>query len=147
LISGCDVFEKGSLGGGPVHVRWLGTAGFALEHDGFVVLIDPYLTRASLARCVASPLRPDAGAIARWAPRADAIVVGHTHFDHALDVPAIAIATSPPGPRGAHAARDAGAEAGGAALAGDARGEGGGAAAARGGVGVGIAVGGLTPAI
>ncbi len=94
MISGCDVFDEGSLGGGPVHVRWLGTAGFAVEHDGFVVLINPYLTRASLARCVTSPLRPDAGAIARWAPRADAIVVGHTHFDHALDVPAIAIATS-----------------------------------------------------
>jgi L-ascorbate metabolism protein UlaG (beta-lactamase superfamily) len=38
-------------------------------------------------------LRSDLGLVARHAPRADAIVVGHTHFDHALDVPAIAKAT------------------------------------------------------
>jgi L-ascorbate metabolism protein UlaG (beta-lactamase superfamily) len=93
LISGCDVWSEDALGGGPVRVRWLGTAGFAIEHDGAVLLIDPYVTRASLAACVAAPLRSDAIAVARHAPRADAIVVGHTHFDHALDVPAIALAT------------------------------------------------------
>jgi L-ascorbate metabolism protein UlaG (beta-lactamase superfamily) len=73
-----------------VRVRWLGTAGFAIEHRGHVVLIDPYLTRASLASCIVRPLAPDLEAIARHVPRADAIVLGHTHFDHALDVPAIA---------------------------------------------------------
>jgi L-ascorbate metabolism protein UlaG (beta-lactamase superfamily) len=86
-----------SLGrrGGPddVRVRWLGTAGFALEHQGHVILVDPYVTRASLARCIAAPLRPDLSAIRKYAPRADAIVAGHTHFDHALDVPDIALAT------------------------------------------------------
>ncbi|HLK36767.1 MAG TPA: MBL fold metallo-hydrolase [Polyangiaceae bacterium] len=78
--------------GGPdgVRVTWLGTAGFAVEHRGHVVLIDPYVTRASLASCLLSPLRPDADAIAAYVPRADAIVLGHTHFDHALDVPEIA---------------------------------------------------------
>src|SRR5580704_16323827 len=75
---------------GAVLVRWLGTAGFALECAGHVVLIDPYLTRASLARCVLAPLHPDEVAIARHAPRADAIILGHTHFDHALDAPEIA---------------------------------------------------------
>jgi L-ascorbate metabolism protein UlaG (beta-lactamase superfamily) len=29
-------------------------------------------------------------AVAQWIDRADAVLVGHTHFDHALDVPAIA---------------------------------------------------------
>lgn len=77
----------------PVRVTWLGTAGFAIEHAGTVVLIDPYVTRASLWRCLAAPLRSDPRAVARFAPRADAIVAGHTHFDHALDVPAIARAT------------------------------------------------------
>jgi L-ascorbate metabolism protein UlaG (beta-lactamase superfamily) len=72
-----------------VKVVWLGTAGFAIEAEGHVVLIDPYITRASLVSLLA-PLRPDVGAIARHVPRADAIIVGHTHFDHALDVPAIA---------------------------------------------------------
>jgi len=79
------------LGGtGDVRVTWLGTAGFAIEHAGHVLLLDPYLTRASLARCVFKPLRPDAALAARLVPRADAIILSHTHFDHALDVPQIA---------------------------------------------------------
>lgn len=74
----------------PVRVRWLGTAGFALSYDGTTVLFDPYLTRASLAACLSGPLATDVAAVHRFAPEADAIVVGHTHFDHALDVPTIA---------------------------------------------------------
>jgi L-ascorbate metabolism protein UlaG (beta-lactamase superfamily) len=75
---------------GPVSVRWLGTAGFELRHDGHVLLFDPYLTRASLARCLFSSLTSDVDVLTRTIPRADAIVVGHTHFDHVLDVPALA---------------------------------------------------------
>lgn len=96
MISGCDIWEADALARpdrGTVRVRWLGTAGFAIEHAGAVLLIDPYLTRAPLRACVLTTLRPDMAAIAKHAPRADAIVVGHTHFDHALDVPAIALRT------------------------------------------------------
>ncbi len=77
----------------PVRVTWLGTAGFALEHQGTVVLIDPYLSRCSLTRCLRGALRSDEALVARHTPRADAIVAGHTHFDHALDIPAIARST------------------------------------------------------
>ncbi len=91
------MWKSGALGrhGGDddVKVRWLGTAGFAIEHRGHVLLLNPYLTRASLASCVVQSLRPDLEAIARHVPRADAIVLGHAHFDHALDVPAIAVRT------------------------------------------------------
>jgi L-ascorbate metabolism protein UlaG (beta-lactamase superfamily) len=73
-----------------VSVRWLGTAGFELTSGAHTVLFDPYLTRASLARCLATRLRPDEALLARHLPRADAIVLGHTHFDHALDAPSIA---------------------------------------------------------
>jgi L-ascorbate metabolism protein UlaG (beta-lactamase superfamily) len=84
-------FEPGTLGGGaPLSIRWLGTAGFELAAEGHTVLFDPYLTRASLLQCVASRLEPNLGLLAQHLPRADAIVVGHTHFDHALDVPAVA---------------------------------------------------------
>ena len=85
-----DGGNRGERGEREVIVRWLGTAGFALEHGGFTVLVDPYVTRASLSQCMLSALRPDVSAIARHVPRADAIVVGHTHFDHVLDVPVIA---------------------------------------------------------
>lgn len=73
-----------------VRVQWLGTAGFRISYQGFVVLIDPYVTRASLGRCVTSPLWTDVVAVDRYVDKAHAIIVGHTHFDHALDVPFIA---------------------------------------------------------
>jgi L-ascorbate metabolism protein UlaG (beta-lactamase superfamily) len=85
-----ELYVPGATGREPIEVRWLGTAGFAISHGGFTVLIDPYVTRAPLARCVLSKLASDGRAIDRHASRADAIVVGHTHFDHALDVPEIA---------------------------------------------------------
>ena len=72
-------------------LTWLGTAGFRLAYEGFVLWIDPYVTRLALGdllrRRVVAPSEPE---IARWVDRADAVLVGHTHFDHALDVPAIA---------------------------------------------------------
>lgn len=74
----------------PVRVRWLGTAGFEISAGTHSILIDPYVTRAPFTDCVMRPLEPDLAEIARITPRADAIIVGHTHFDHALDVPAIA---------------------------------------------------------
>ncbi|HEY0252409.1 MAG TPA: MBL fold metallo-hydrolase, partial [Kofleriaceae bacterium] len=33
---------------------------------------------------------PDAQSVEKWIDRADAVLVGHTHFDHAMDVPLIA---------------------------------------------------------
>lgn len=82
--------QRGSFEGSKVKVQWLGTAGFMLESEGYTLLLDPYLTRASLSRCTLAPLRSDGWLIPRYTPKANAIVVGHTHFDHALDVPAIA---------------------------------------------------------
>jgi L-ascorbate metabolism protein UlaG (beta-lactamase superfamily) len=76
-----------------VRVRWLGTAGFEISAGSTSILIDPYVTRASLRDCVMRPLEPDLSQIARVTPQADAIIVGHTHFDHALDVPVIAMRT------------------------------------------------------
>lgn len=79
-----------AFGSGDVRVTWLGTAGFAIAHQAHVLLIDPYLTRPSLAHCLFRPLRPDTSLVQRYTPRADAVVLSHTHFDHVLDVPLIA---------------------------------------------------------
>jgi L-ascorbate metabolism protein UlaG (beta-lactamase superfamily) len=76
--------------GGEVGVTWLGTAGFAIEYRGHVLLLDPYLTRAPLWRCIGAPLHPETSLAQRLTPRADAVVLSHTHFDHALDTPVIA---------------------------------------------------------
>ncbi|HEY0986316.1 MAG TPA: MBL fold metallo-hydrolase [Kofleriaceae bacterium] len=81
---------SGSLPPG-LELTWIGTAGFRLAYQGTVVWIDPYVTRLSLRDLLGRRVVPaSVGAIATWIDRADAVLVGHTHFDHALDVPAIA---------------------------------------------------------
>lgn len=73
-----------------VHLQWLGVAGYVLRWQNTTLLIDPYVTRASLARVAGGGvLEPDRGAIMRWVPRADWVVSGHSHYDHLADVPPI----------------------------------------------------------
>jgi L-ascorbate metabolism protein UlaG (beta-lactamase superfamily) len=75
-----------------LELTWLGTAGFRIAYQGTALLIDPYLSRPGLSRTLArAALRPDVALLAAHVPPADAILVGHTHFDHALDVPALAL--------------------------------------------------------
>lgn len=74
-----------------LELTWFGTAGFRLAYQGTVIWIDPYLTRMPLAAVALRKVIPSSPeAIAKYVDRADAILVGHTHFDHALDTPAIA---------------------------------------------------------
>ena len=74
-----------------VQLTWLGTAGFRFEYQGVVVWIDPYVTRLTLGDLVRRRVvAPSEQAVAQYVDRADAILVGHTHFDHAMDVPLIA---------------------------------------------------------
>jgi L-ascorbate metabolism protein UlaG (beta-lactamase superfamily) len=77
-----------------LRLRWLGTAGYIIETRTTTILIDPYLTRSSLATLVASRLVPDEAAIRAELPaRVDAVLCGHSHFDHLLDAPLIAKTT------------------------------------------------------
>jgi L-ascorbate metabolism protein UlaG (beta-lactamase superfamily) len=73
-------------------LQWLGTAGFALNYQDTVLVLDPYISRAdfrdSMFGRTALPSHPEL--IDRCVPQADAVIVSHTHFDHALDVPLIA---------------------------------------------------------
>ena len=72
-------------------VRWLGTAGYELvAPEGPVLLIDPYVTRVGLWRYLTGTIDPDVGRIGAAFTRADGILVGHSHFDHVMDVPVIA---------------------------------------------------------
>jgi L-ascorbate metabolism protein UlaG (beta-lactamase superfamily) len=74
-----------------LELEWLGTAGFRLSAEGTTLLVDPYASRPGWRAVAFDPvLRPSADLVARHVPRADAVLVGHTHFDHALDVPAVA---------------------------------------------------------
>ena len=72
-------------------LKWLGTAGFELNYQGYSLLIDPYLSRRKFHRVLSSrTLLPDTPVVADSIKKADAIVVGHTHFDHVMDVPILA---------------------------------------------------------
>jgi len=74
-----------------LELTWFGTAGFRLAYQGTVIWIDPYVTRMPLAAVALRRVVPSSPeAVAKYIDRADAVLVGHTHFDHALDVPAIA---------------------------------------------------------
>lgn len=72
-------------------IRWLGTAGYELTSaEGPVLLIDPYVTRVGLVRYLSGPIAPDPARIDQAIGRADGVLVGHSHFDHVMDVPLIA---------------------------------------------------------
>lgn len=77
-----------------VTVHWLGAAALAIASNGRCMLIDPYFSRLPLHRLVTGrPLPDEARITAAWRrlpSSVAAIVVGHTHIDHALDLPALA---------------------------------------------------------
>lgn len=75
-----------------LEVQWLGTAGYRLTFEGRSLLIDPYLTRVSLGAVLRrAPALADAALHTRYINAApgtvEGVLVGHTHFDHAIDVP------------------------------------------------------------
>jgi len=72
-------------------LRWLGVAGFAIGFQGTTLLIDPYVSRVTMADSLRRRTAlPRLDLVDRWLPRADAVLLGHTHFDHAVDAPAVA---------------------------------------------------------
>lgn len=78
-----------------LEIEWLGTAGFRLTYEGKSLLIDPYLSRVPLGDVVRSRrVVVDPGLYARVLdPQVGdvvGVIAGHTHFDHAIDVPALA---------------------------------------------------------
>ena len=77
---------------GKIQVRWLGHATFEVVSPGGTrIIIDPWLT--------GNPSTPDSlKSIERWsgANKPAAILVSHSHFDHAGDAKALAQATGAP---------------------------------------------------
>ncbi|MBZ0232869.1 MAG: MBL fold metallo-hydrolase [Deltaproteobacteria bacterium] len=73
-----------------LELQWLGVAGFRFTYQGQHLLVDPYVTRLPLGDLVRRRVVPADPERLRTLPDPVAILVGHTHFDHALDVPALA---------------------------------------------------------
>jgi L-ascorbate metabolism protein UlaG (beta-lactamase superfamily) len=102
-MSGADVddaqalraLEQVSLGIPPeIEVVWLGVSGYRLTYEGVSLFIDPYVSRVPLRSfLLRQQTLPDAAMIERYATAPGpvaGVLVGHTHFDHAVDAPAIA---------------------------------------------------------
>ena len=63
-------------------LRWLGTANYELVYGGKVYILDAYFDRKILTRSI--------GMEAKQVTKADAIFIGHPHYDHMSDAVPIA---------------------------------------------------------
>jgi len=68
-----------------ISLRWFGCSCYELVYRGKVYLLDAWFDRGPRTRAV--------GVTQREVVRAEAIFVGHAHFDHIADAPAIAART------------------------------------------------------
>jgi hypothetical protein len=77
-----------------VVLTYLGVGGVLIEHRGRSLLAAPFFSNPPLRTVLTGVIRPDTLLIERLLPRAadgaDAILVGHGHYDHLLDLPYIA---------------------------------------------------------
>jgi L-ascorbate metabolism protein UlaG (beta-lactamase superfamily) len=77
-----------------LEIRWLGVSGYRLTYEGVSLFIDPYVSRVPLrSLLLRRTALPDAEMIARYGQalgEVAGVLVGHTHFDHAVDAPALA---------------------------------------------------------
>jgi L-ascorbate metabolism protein UlaG (beta-lactamase superfamily) len=78
-----------------LELEWLGTAGYRMTYADHTLLIDPYLSRVPLGAVLRrDPALADpathAALVGKPLGTVAGILLGHTHFDHAIDVPALA---------------------------------------------------------
>jgi len=77
-----------------LELEWLGVSGYRLTHEGKTLYVDPFVSRVPLSYLLRrTPALPDPDQIERFFPAEQdvvAVLVGHTHWDHAVDAPAVA---------------------------------------------------------
>ncbi len=101
----------GTKASGRVALEYMGAAGWRISDGTTIILIDPYLSRILGPPPPLAPpytrtpgdtrpvygwndvAAPDVAAIDEHVPHADFVFVTHTHYDHVLDVPHIALST------------------------------------------------------
>ena len=82
---------------GALTARWLGVTALLLSDGTHSILVDPFFTRPrGFWRLVLNrPIAPDDALIRDWLARAgvnrlDAVLVSHSHYDHAMDAGVVA---------------------------------------------------------
>ncbi len=83
-----------------VTLTYLGVGGWIMEWRGTTVLGAPLFSNPAFVRTGLGPIRSDTAAVDRWMGRFDvsdaaAILVGHGHYDHLMDVPRVASVHAP----------------------------------------------------
>jgi L-ascorbate metabolism protein UlaG (beta-lactamase superfamily) len=77
-----------------LELQWLGVSGYRMTYERQTLFIDPYVSRVPLGAVIRRQRAlPDQSLIERYIGHPAgviAVLVGHTHFDHAVDAPAIA---------------------------------------------------------
>jgi L-ascorbate metabolism protein UlaG (beta-lactamase superfamily) len=84
----------------PLRVVYLGTGGWILQHGDATVITGPLFTNPRLITTGLLPIRSDTAIVDRHMSRYDvssalAILVGHAHYDHLMDVPRVAARHAP----------------------------------------------------
>lgn len=103
--------STGGKESGRVTLEYMGAAGWRISDGTTIILIDPYLSRILGPPPPLAPpyirmpgdtrpvygwndvAAPDVAAIDAHVPHTDFVLVTHTHYDHVLDVPHIALST------------------------------------------------------
>jgi L-ascorbate metabolism protein UlaG (beta-lactamase superfamily) len=78
-----------------LELSWLGVSGCRIAYEGVALFVDPYVSRVPLrSLLLRRPAMPDPALLDRYVvagtDEVAGVLVGHTHFDHAVDAPAIA---------------------------------------------------------
>lgn len=76
-----------------LELEWLGVSGYRITYESHTLLVDPYFSRVPLSTLIRrEPALPNPNLIDRYLgdpPDVVGVLVGHTHFDHAVDAPAL----------------------------------------------------------
>ncbi len=89
------VVERGLGGDPPLEFTYLGTGGWIIRRGADVVLAAPFFSNPSFAGVGLTAIEADTAAIDRGMAGYDVsdagvILVGHSHYDHLMDVPYVA---------------------------------------------------------
>src|SRR5262245_14035321 len=77
-----------------LEIEWLGVSGYRIAYAGQTLYVDPFVSRVPLSYLLRRQTTlPDPDQIERHFPAGESVagvLVGHTHWDHAVDAPALA---------------------------------------------------------
>ncbi len=78
-----------------LQITWLGCAGCEIKTPKTTILVDPFLSRPPMLAVIFDRLKPDTAILDNFLKgrKVDYILVSHSHYDHAMDVPYLATKT------------------------------------------------------